>query len=223
MHACIRSRPPRLNASTPRRRGLLDRQQRPRPRTSQAPFTRRLRHCWGEPSPSARARCTERLTPQTAPALYRPLAHITPIFAHPPTIRHVAKGEEGAHIDEGVGEGGAACDIGDEEEHARAWGAYSPPTSAGPCHRRWPPTHQTPSSYASPVCRPTVSMIILFLVSKITFFAVFLWAWIKQFIELNIICHMHCIVRNIIKCDLLFYLNGIYLYLVTANKNWPTY
>jgi hypothetical protein len=29
---------------------------------------------------------------------------------------------------------------------------------------------------------------------------------------------MHCIVEIIIKCDLLFYWDDIYLYLVTANK-----
>jgi hypothetical protein len=34
---------------------------------------------------------------------------------------------------------------------------------------------------------------------------------------------MHCIVGFIIKYDLLFYWDGIYLYLVTANKIWPTY
>jgi hypothetical protein len=36
--------------------------------------------------------------------------------------------------------------------------------------------------------------------------------------ELNLICHMHCIVGVIINCDLLFNWVGIYLYLVTANK-----
>jgi hypothetical protein len=36
--------------------------------------------------------------------------------------------------------------------------------------------------------------------------------------ELNLICHMHCIVGVIINCDLLFICFGIYLYLVTANK-----
>jgi hypothetical protein len=36
--------------------------------------------------------------------------------------------------------------------------------------------------------------------------------------ELNSICHMHCIVGVIINCDLLFICVGIYLYLVTANK-----
>jgi hypothetical protein len=36
--------------------------------------------------------------------------------------------------------------------------------------------------------------------------------------ELNLICHMHCIVDVIINCDLLFNQVGIYLYLVTANK-----
>jgi hypothetical protein len=35
--------------------------------------------------------------------------------------------------------------------------------------------------------------------------------------ELNLICHMHCIVGFIINCDLLFNLVGIYLYLVTVN------
>jgi hypothetical protein len=38
------------------------------------------------------------------------------------------------------------------------------------------------------------------------------------FMELNLICHMHCIVGVIINCDLLFNWVGIYLYLVTANK-----
>jgi hypothetical protein len=36
--------------------------------------------------------------------------------------------------------------------------------------------------------------------------------------ELNLICHMHCIVGVIINCDILFNLVDIYLYLVTANK-----
>jgi hypothetical protein len=36
--------------------------------------------------------------------------------------------------------------------------------------------------------------------------------------ELNLICHMHCIVDDIINFDLLFNWVGIYLYLVTANK-----
>jgi hypothetical protein len=36
--------------------------------------------------------------------------------------------------------------------------------------------------------------------------------------ELNLICHLHCIVGFVIKCDLLFNWVGIYLYLVTANK-----
>jgi hypothetical protein len=36
--------------------------------------------------------------------------------------------------------------------------------------------------------------------------------------ELNLICHMHCIVEFIINCDLLFNWVHIYLYLVTANK-----
>jgi hypothetical protein len=36
--------------------------------------------------------------------------------------------------------------------------------------------------------------------------------------EINLICHMHCIVGVIINCDLLFFSVGIYLYLVTANK-----
>jgi hypothetical protein len=36
--------------------------------------------------------------------------------------------------------------------------------------------------------------------------------------ELNLTCHLlHCIVE-IINCDLLFNRDGIYLYLVTANK-----
>jgi hypothetical protein len=36
--------------------------------------------------------------------------------------------------------------------------------------------------------------------------------------KLNLICHLHCIVRIIIDCDLLFNWVGIYLYLVTTNK-----
>jgi hypothetical protein len=36
--------------------------------------------------------------------------------------------------------------------------------------------------------------------------------------ELNLICHMHCIAGVIINCDLLFNWVGIYLHLVTANK-----
>jgi hypothetical protein len=36
--------------------------------------------------------------------------------------------------------------------------------------------------------------------------------------ELNLICHLHCIVGFIIICDLLFNWVGIHLYLVTANK-----
>jgi hypothetical protein len=36
--------------------------------------------------------------------------------------------------------------------------------------------------------------------------------------ELNLNCHLHCIVGLIINCDLLFDWDGIYLYLVTANK-----
>jgi hypothetical protein len=36
--------------------------------------------------------------------------------------------------------------------------------------------------------------------------------------ELNITCHLHCIGRFIINCDLLFNWVGIQLYLVTANK-----
>jgi hypothetical protein len=36
--------------------------------------------------------------------------------------------------------------------------------------------------------------------------------------ELNLICHLHCIVEFIINCDKLFNLVGIHLYLVTANK-----
>jgi hypothetical protein len=39
-----------------------------------------------------------------------------------------------------------------------------------------------------------------------------------QFMELNLICHLHCIVGFINNCDLLFYWDDIYLYLVTANK-----
>jgi hypothetical protein len=36
--------------------------------------------------------------------------------------------------------------------------------------------------------------------------------------ELNLICHLHCIVGVVIDFDLLFIWVGIYLYLVTANK-----
>jgi hypothetical protein len=36
--------------------------------------------------------------------------------------------------------------------------------------------------------------------------------------ELNLICHMHCIVGVVINFDLLLNLVGIYLYLLTANK-----
>jgi hypothetical protein len=36
--------------------------------------------------------------------------------------------------------------------------------------------------------------------------------------ELNLICHMHCIVGVVINFDLLLICVGIYLYLVTANK-----
>jgi hypothetical protein len=36
--------------------------------------------------------------------------------------------------------------------------------------------------------------------------------------ELNLICHMHCIVGVIINFNLLLILVGIYLYLITANK-----
>jgi hypothetical protein len=36
--------------------------------------------------------------------------------------------------------------------------------------------------------------------------------------ELNSICHLHCIVGVIINCDLLFIWVGIYLDLVIANK-----
>jgi hypothetical protein len=36
--------------------------------------------------------------------------------------------------------------------------------------------------------------------------------------ELNLICHSHCIVGVIINFDLLYKRVGIYLYLVTANK-----
>jgi hypothetical protein len=35
--------------------------------------------------------------------------------------------------------------------------------------------------------------------------------------ELNSICHLHCIVGVVINLDLLFNWVGIYLYLVTAN------
>jgi hypothetical protein len=37
--------------------------------------------------------------------------------------------------------------------------------------------------------------------------------------ELNLICHLHCIMGFIINCDQLFNWVGIYLYLVTSNKN----
>jgi hypothetical protein len=36
--------------------------------------------------------------------------------------------------------------------------------------------------------------------------------------ELNLICHLHCIVGVVINYDLLFKWVGIYLHLVTANK-----
>jgi hypothetical protein len=36
--------------------------------------------------------------------------------------------------------------------------------------------------------------------------------------ELNLICHLYCIVGVIFNCDLLFNWVDIYLYLVTANK-----
>jgi hypothetical protein len=36
--------------------------------------------------------------------------------------------------------------------------------------------------------------------------------------ELNLICHLHCIVGFIINCDQLFNCVGIYLHLVIANK-----
>jgi hypothetical protein len=36
--------------------------------------------------------------------------------------------------------------------------------------------------------------------------------------ELNLICHMHCIAVVVINLDLLFNKVGIYLYLVTAIK-----
>jgi hypothetical protein len=38
------------------------------------------------------------------------------------------------------------------------------------------------------------------------------------FMELNLICYMHCIAGVVINLDLLFNWVGIYLYLVTANK-----
>jgi hypothetical protein len=38
--------------------------------------------------------------------------------------------------------------------------------------------------------------------------------------NLNLICHLHCIVGIIINCDQLSNWVGIYLYLVTANKNF---
>jgi hypothetical protein len=40
--------------------------------------------------------------------------------------------------------------------------------------------------------------------------------------ELNLICHMHCIVGVIINCELLYIWVGIYLYLVAANKYLAT-
>ena len=36
--------------------------------------------------------------------------------------------------------------------------------------------------------------------------------------ELNLICHLHCIVGVVINLDLLLIWVGIYLYLVTTNK-----
>jgi hypothetical protein len=36
--------------------------------------------------------------------------------------------------------------------------------------------------------------------------------------ELNLICHMHCIVGVVINFDLLLILVGIYLYLVTTDE-----
>jgi hypothetical protein len=39
-----------------------------------------------------------------------------------------------------------------------------------------------------------------------------------SFMELNLMCHMHCIAGVIINCDLLLNWVGIYLYLVIANK-----
>jgi hypothetical protein len=36
--------------------------------------------------------------------------------------------------------------------------------------------------------------------------------------ELNLICHLHCIVGVVINFDLLLIWVGLYLYLVTANK-----
>jgi hypothetical protein len=36
--------------------------------------------------------------------------------------------------------------------------------------------------------------------------------------ELNLICHSHCIVGVVINLDILLIWVGIYLYLVTANK-----
>jgi hypothetical protein len=36
--------------------------------------------------------------------------------------------------------------------------------------------------------------------------------------ELNLTCHLHCIVEFIINCDQLFNWVGIYLYLEIANK-----
>jgi hypothetical protein len=36
--------------------------------------------------------------------------------------------------------------------------------------------------------------------------------------ELNLICHLHCIVDFIVNCEQLFNWDVIYLYLVTTNK-----
>jgi hypothetical protein len=36
--------------------------------------------------------------------------------------------------------------------------------------------------------------------------------------ELNLICHMHCIMGDVINFDVLFIWVGIYLYLVIAKK-----
>jgi hypothetical protein len=36
--------------------------------------------------------------------------------------------------------------------------------------------------------------------------------------KLNLICHLHCIVRFNINCDQLINWDGIHLYLVTSNK-----
>jgi hypothetical protein len=41
--------------------------------------------------------------------------------------------------------------------------------------------------------------------------------------ELNLICHMHCIAGVIINFDLLLIWVGIYLYLITANKILTNY